>query len=364
MTSKELTVAGVSPTREEIHDFENIWSRMEDPAPGTIHDSESREDGEIRSENKFGGEEDISNIDVDLNELVVVKAASPPPAFVFGESKVTADLIKEYENAGFFPVGDGHPSSGEQVPAPEANEVIVFQDFFTCGLRFPCDLILPSILERFSVKIHQLTPNSFLELLKFFWIMKTFMCTFGTDIFARLFELVIEKDILKLDDEQYYEAYYECCTFNTRRQNSRNGLTRIQLTPYSKTNLSEDWRSYWFYVKVDMSKISGYTGPAYPFYSPMELVTATCTALYNNRTVGFKNCENAFFFASTILGGRDAIEEFVAAEIWPISDGWKPANIVLLDVDWATQQVSFPRFNLRLRRDRILKTLFTVFKRK
>jgi hypothetical protein len=25
---------------------------------------------------------------------------------VFGESKVTADLIKEYEAAGFFPIGD------------------------------------------------------------------------------------------------------------------------------------------------------------------------------------------------------------------------------------------------------------------
>jgi hypothetical protein len=25
-----------------------------------------------------------------------------PPAFVFGESKVTAELIKEYEAAGFF----------------------------------------------------------------------------------------------------------------------------------------------------------------------------------------------------------------------------------------------------------------------
>jgi hypothetical protein len=125
--------------------------------------------------------------------------------------------------------------------------------------------------------------------------MKTFRCTFGADIFARLFELVIEKYILKLDDGQYYEAHYACCTFNTRRQNSRKGLTRIQLAPCSKTNLSKDLRSYWFYVKVDMSKISGYIGPAYPFYSPMELVIATCTALYNNRTVGFKKCENAFF---------------------------------------------------------------------
>jgi hypothetical protein len=103
----------------------------------------------------------------------------------------------------------------------------VFRDFFTCGLRFPCDPILPAIFEIFSVKMHQLTPNSFLELSKFFWIMKTFKCTFGTDIFACLFELIIEKDILKLDDEQCYEAHYACCTFNTRRQNSRKSLTRI-----------------------------------------------------------------------------------------------------------------------------------------
>jgi hypothetical protein len=54
--------------------------------------------------------------------------------------------------------------------------------------------------------MHQLTPNSFLELSKFFWVMKTFSCTFGVDIFARLFKLVIEKDILKLHDGKYYDA--------------------------------------------------------------------------------------------------------------------------------------------------------------
>jgi hypothetical protein len=76
-------------------------------------------------------------------------------------------------------------------------------------------------------------------------------------------------------------------------------------------NQPKDWSSYWFYVKVDMSKIPCYTGPAYPLYSPIEAVTATCTASYNHRAVGFKNCENAFFLASTTLGGRDVIEEFV-----------------------------------------------------
>jgi hypothetical protein len=67
------------------------------------------------------------------------------------------------------------------------------------------------------VKIHQLSPNSFLEVYKFIWIMKTFSCNFGVDVFARFFELVIVPDIIKVDDGQFYEAHYTCCTFNTRQ---------------------------------------------------------------------------------------------------------------------------------------------------
>jgi hypothetical protein len=163
--------------------------------------------------------------------------------------------------------------------------------------------------------------------------MKTFSCSLGADIFARLFELVIEKDILKLDDGKYYNTHYLCCTFNTRRQNLRKGLNRIQLTPCSKTNFTKDWSSYWFYLKVNMSKVPGYTSPAHPFSSPMAPVTAVCTASYNKRTADFESCENTFLLASTIIGGRDVIEEFVAADIWPISAGWQPASMIHLTMD-------------------------------
>jgi hypothetical protein len=88
-------------------------------------------------------------------------------------------LIREYEAAGFFPAGTGRAPLDEQVPTPEVGEVVVFRDFFTYGLRFPFDLILPAILDVFSVKIHQLSLNSFLEVSKFIWIMKTFGCNFG-----------------------------------------------------------------------------------------------------------------------------------------------------------------------------------------
>jgi hypothetical protein len=50
-----------------------------------------------------------------------------------------------------------------------------------------------------------------------------------------------------------------------------------------------------------------------------------------------------------ILGGRDVIEEFVAAEIWPISYGWAPTQIVSFNVNWVTQEVPFPRFGLQLK---------------
>jgi hypothetical protein len=53
--------------------------------------------------------------------------------------------------------------------------------------------------------------------------------------------------------------------------------------------------------------------------------------------------------ASTIVGGRDVIEEFIAAEIWSISYGWAPTEIISFNVNWATQEVPFPRFGLQLK---------------
>jgi hypothetical protein len=64
-----------------------------------------------------------------------------------------------------------------------------------------------------------------------------------------------------------------------------------------------------------MSTIPGYEGPAHHLSSSVEALTAVSTAGYNHRAVGIRSCENAFYLASTILGGRDIIEEFVVARI-------------------------------------------------
>jgi hypothetical protein len=51
----------------------------------------------------------------------------------------------------------------------------------------------------------------------------------------------------------------------------------------------------------------------------MAPLNAVCTASYKQHAADFESCENAFSLASTIISGRDVIEEFVAADILPIS---------------------------------------------
>jgi hypothetical protein len=97
-----------------------------------------------------------------------------------------------------------------------------------------------------------------------------------------------------------------------------------------------------------MPEVPGYEGPVYPLSCSIAPLTAVNTAEFNHRAVGIRNCESAFHLASTILGGRDIIEEFVAAKIWPISCGWAPNEIVYFSVNWATQEVPFPKFGIKL----------------
>jgi hypothetical protein len=100
-----------------------------------------------------------------------------------------------------------------------------------------------------------------------------------------------------------------------------------------------------------MSEVPGYTGLAHPLSCPIAPLTAVNIAEFNQRVLGIRNCESAFHLASTILGGRDVIEEFVGARIWPISSGWSPTEIVYFNVNWAAQVVPFPKFGIKLRED-------------
>jgi hypothetical protein len=139
MTSEELAVAGIPPAGEDIQGIENTQLQESNPIPVAAPESENREEGEIRSEG-----EDIEDVDADPRELIAMKRSkSLPPSFVFGESKVTTNLINEYEAVGFFPASDGHAPLDEQIPTPEPMKSSCFATSSPAGLGF---LVIPLCL--------------------------------------------------------------------------------------------------------------------------------------------------------------------------------------------------------------------------
>jgi hypothetical protein len=61
---------------------------------------------------------------------------------------------------GYFAEGLGREPGEETVLEPHPDEAMVFEEFFTTGLRMPPHPVLADILLKFQIHIHQLTPMS------------------------------------------------------------------------------------------------------------------------------------------------------------------------------------------------------------
>jgi predicted hydrocarbon binding protein len=73
-------------------------------------------------------------------------------SYDFGQSTVTKAHIASLESfACYFPKGYGQSPDAESVLDPRENEVVVFKDFFTAGLRMPPHSVLLDILCKFQV---------------------------------------------------------------------------------------------------------------------------------------------------------------------------------------------------------------------
>jgi hypothetical protein len=112
MTAEELAAAGL-PAELVVQNPEVVQPPEEHPSPAASEPS-SHKDGEVRSDN-----EGVGDVDVDIKDLIAAKQSGPlPPSLVFGESKVTANMIRDYKAAGFFPMGTGCAPLDEQTPTP------------------------------------------------------------------------------------------------------------------------------------------------------------------------------------------------------------------------------------------------------
>jgi hypothetical protein len=164
-----------------------------------------------------------------------------------GRSLMTQADLDALRLEGCFEPGICRLLGRETTPKPRKNESVVFWDFFTAGLRLPVSKRFADILAAYNVQIHQLTPNSIPQVLKFLWACRTFAGDNDVETFVRHFEIHWARKLISVDDKEK-EAQYGCCTFQTRHPGKNQAP--VELAPAYKNKWANRWASYWFYAPI------------------------------------------------------------------------------------------------------------------
>ena len=141
-----------------------------------------------------------------------------PTTTVLALSKMTPSLLDDLACRGFVSADDVRaPPTGETVAHPRTDEVIVFRDLFTAGLRMPLDPVVVDIFRLFKVYLHQMTPTSIVRLNLYMWLAKTCRLSPSTEGFARAFRVHYQPKKISMESTGGAEIsaipQYGCYTF-------------------------------------------------------------------------------------------------------------------------------------------------------
>jgi hypothetical protein len=108
----------------------------------------------------------------------------PGDTVEFGASRISSVRVQDMQQLGYFGSGVGRVPGAEEVPEPEG-ELVVFEAFFTAGLRLPAHRFVAEVLRKFEVQVHQLTPNAVVALAKYVWATTSYGGQPSVEVFAK-----------------------------------------------------------------------------------------------------------------------------------------------------------------------------------
>jgi hypothetical protein len=179
------------------------------------------------------------------------KADRSPPTFVFGINKVSEGLLEDFVTSEYIKEGKGRAPSSETIPAPRPNEVVVFHDLFSAGLRFPLDGTVVSILRNFGMYLHHLTPNAILRLSVYIWSYKMMGVAPSIANFVRV--QTVHHQPLKVDRVADGALVHEEVQFASLNFKYRSDVD-VPVVCYNN-KWDENWNHYWFYHIVEHEEL-------------------------------------------------------------------------------------------------------------
>jgi hypothetical protein len=163
---------------------------------------------------------------------------------VFGKSTIKQGQIDAMRGRYFRDISIVRARGENNVPLPEADEVVVYKSFMKAGLQFPFDKLLVEVLKTFEIYLHQLTPEAIIKVGMFIWAMRSQ----GLEPNAKCFYNIHEQSYeMKATEKEQYHSNFGCYSFVPRSGVSYPVPTFWKRWP-------ETWMQEWFYVKNDLGE--------------------------------------------------------------------------------------------------------------
>jgi hypothetical protein len=297
------------------------------------HDADV-EEGEI-------GEDANAAVEGSVEKADLAKART---CFI-GRSLMTHADLDALRLEGCFEPGICRLPGKETTLKPQKNECVIVRDFFTAGLRLPVSKKFADILAAYNVQIHQLTPNSIPQVLKFLWACRTFAGDNDVDTFVRHFEIHWARNLVTVDDEEK-EAQYGCCTFQTRHPGKNQAP--VELAPAYKNKWANQWTSYWFYAPIAVVGRNSKQEEVTTFDLASRMVDLEVELSPELTKASRSSASTAAFYQATrVITTRDALGEFVAADVSPCQPRWGSWAFRMQWLPGLDDNVRSPIFNVK-----------------
>jgi hypothetical protein len=127
----------------------------------------------------------------------------------------------------------GRVPGAKEVPEPEG-ELVVFEAFFTAGLRLPAHRFVAEVLQRFEVQVHQLTPNAVVALAKYVWAVTSYGGQPSVEVFTKHYCLHWQKRKIG-----HKIAQFGSCTFTSRT--GKTSMEVVELVPCARNKWGDWW---------------------------------------------------------------------------------------------------------------------------
>jgi hypothetical protein len=117
----------------------------------------------------------------------------------------------------YFADGMGCELGEDTVPEPHVDETVLFEEFFTAGLRMSPHPVLATILLKYQIQIHQLNPNAIVQLSKYIWAVTSFGSVLSAEGFTKRYKLHYQLRKMDVDGAEV-QGQYDCINFHAKRK--------------------------------------------------------------------------------------------------------------------------------------------------